>query len=302
MHQRVVCQPAHRCGCLVEAMVRGATGLVLASALVPVCLAAQVEQPSAYRPVFRSDLYFFTVDRWRGIVRNAHPVAQADAMTAVVLGSVSLSVGGWTSVELQSTAAEPRPDLRSGPAGPSQWSAWGQLAMRTGPVLLAAGALRDTYVRPDADPAVLELYASAQMPSGRWTPSLSLWQAIDGAHGLYLEPAIRFDHFVSPFSGPAVAWSTTLRGGIQVGLRSPDAGPTVPGPESTGLTFVALASLARIGVTLTGGLMLVVTTGPELQYSRDPAARRRGDGSDGNPFVFMWPIQLGLSFPLTRPQ
>jgi hypothetical protein len=263
---------------------------------------AQSGRAPRLSPVGRVDLFGTTLDRWRGIRQNAHPVAELDALVGLEGGGVSFTAGGWTTLETKSTRNEPRPDLRAGPARFSDWSAWGQLAGRRGASSVSTGVIRDWYARPGSNPAVTEVYGAARLQTGRWSHSIALWQAVSGADGLYVEPAVAFHHFVNPFTGPAVSLTTTLRAGIQAGKRNPDGGPKVPGPQETGLTHVALGTTLRLGFNLTGPVALVLVTTPELQANRDPATKLRRDGSSTGWLRFWWPLQLGLSCPLRRPE
>ncbi len=258
---------------------------------------AQYPRPDRLTATGRLDLYATTRLEWRGVRRNAHPAAQADAMAVAGYRGVNASVGAWTSMELEETAGEPRSDLRAGAAGPTQRTLWGQLGYRKAALSLALGAVRDWYTRAGDDPATVEAYAVARLQAGRWSGAISVWESLDGVEGTFLEPALVFHHFVNPFAGPAVTWASGMRGGIQIGERNPDAGPSVPGPEGTGLTHVVLDSRIRATVHLGSGLALVGATGPELRINRDPATRRGRDGSEADVRLW-WPVQAGLSWPL----
>lgn len=243
-----------------------------------------------------------TRDLWRGIRRNAYPVTQMDGVLGVALGAVSLSGGVWASVEMGDTRHELRPDLRADDRAPSQWTVWGQVAARRARLAVAAGILQDSYVRTRPDPTVTELYATARLDAGRWMPSFSLWHAVDGADGDYLEPAIAFHHVVNPFAGPAAAWTSTLRAGIQVGHREPDGGAAVPGPTGVGLTHIALSTTFRLTASLRHDFGFALSFGPEVQVNRDPATKAHRDGSDAGDVRVWLPVQIGISWPFRRPQ
>jgi hypothetical protein len=274
--------------------------LGLLSAASPGAIHPQVGRPVAITGRF--DVGVLTRDRWRGIRRNAHPVTHIDGMAGVLLGDVSVSAGVWASVEPGSTSGELLPDLRAGEWGTSQWSLWTQLAYRRGPLLLAGGVLRDEYVRPADNPAVTEVYGSARFQAGRWSPSVSLWHAVDGAEGAYLEPAIAFHHFVNPFTGPAISWITAIRAGVQLSERNPEAGNLVPGPAETGLTHVALGTGVRVALNIGWELALVLGAGVEAQINVDPATKRHRDGTDAGDFRLWAPLHVGISLPLRRPE
>jgi hypothetical protein len=250
----------------------------------------------------RADAYSTPLDRWRGIRRNAHPVFDADGMLGLRRASVLAAAGVWGSFDFGDTSAEPRPDLQFDSPGLIQLSLWGSLAHRTGPLVASAGIIRDWYLRPTQRAGVTEAFARARLQRGRWMSSLSIWNVIDGASGTYLEPLVSFYHFVNPFTGPAITWTTSLRAGLQLGERHPDAGAAVPGPEGTGLTHVALGTKTDWRFNLGWQAALVMTVGAELQLSRDPAARRQRDGTEGGVASLWFPIQIGVSCPLRRPE
>ena len=274
--------------------------IVGAAVLTPLHAQATPEQPAWL--LRRADLYFATRERWRGIRRNAHPVLQGDALAGVRLGRFTASAGGYGAVELGNTKRERRPDLRAGTLGFSTASVWGQVAFATRRWTVSGGAIRERYRRVGPDPVVWEAYGNVRYQQGRWAVSAGYWQAVDGAEGSYIEPAVTFYHFVNPFAGPIITWSTSLAAGIQLSERNPDAGAVVPGPEEEGLTHVVLGSAIRAAVPLVAGSALLLEIGPHLQVSLDSAARRRRDGSQAAPLALWCLLRAGISYPLRRPQ
>jgi hypothetical protein len=168
-------------------------------------------------------------------------------------------------------------------------------------LVLTVGVIRDWYVRPDDDPATTEAYAAGRLQAGRWSGSLALWESLDGVEGTYLEPAVSFHHLANPFAGPAFEWTSTLQAGFQLGRRNPSAGAAVPGAEGTGFTHAILDTQVRAAFHLVRGVTLVATTGPQLRFNRDPAVKRGRDGSEAD-VRFWWPLQAGLSYPVSRRQ
>lgn len=247
----------------------------------------------------RVDLFGSTLLEWRGIRRNARSVVQADATATAGYQGLTATVGGWTALELTGTGDEPRPDLRVGGAGPAQWSLWAQVGWHRPGVAVTLGAIRDWYVRPSADPSTAEAFAAVRAQAGRWSGSVSLYESLDGVHGAYLEPAITFHHFLNPFTGPALSWSTGVRGGFQLGSRNPEAGPAVPGAEGTGFTHLIVDSRLRVTIDVAWQLAVLVATGPELHFNRDPATKRGRDNFQADVRLW-WPLQAGLSWPLRR--
>lgn len=274
--------------------------LTLISAFPDAVAQALPEKPAWL--VRRANVYIVTRERWRGIRRNAYPLLQGDVVAGLKLGRLSLTAGGYGAVELGDTRDEPRPDLRAGTLGFSTATVWGQLAATSGGLTVSAGAIRDWYRRVGDDPVVSEIYTTARWQRGRWTSSVSYWHVVKGADGAYLEPAVAFHHFINPFTGPVVAWSTTLLAGFQIDQRDPGGGPAVPGPEDTGLTHVMLASTVRAAVPMFANFSLLLDLGPHLQWGIDPAARRRRDGSEAAQLALWWPLQIGVSYPLRRPE
>ena len=297
------------------------TLLLAYAALSPEYLSAQTAPSLGV--VGRVDAFVLTRDIQRGIRTNATVPGELDAIVGIRRGGLTVSAGGWTTFEAQSTKEERRADLRAGPAGLTDWSAWLQLTARVTrkpPVLeegldpgaeqdqppvrmvLSAGAVRNWYRRVGSDPAVTELYATGRLNAGSWMPSLSAWQAVSGADGLYLEPALSRHLWGSPFSGPDMLAEATVKAGFQIGRRHPDGGAKVPGPLGTGLTHVALAASLREAFWIVGSVSFVSVVGVELQYSRDPAARMRRDGTIGCRVRLWFPLQVGVSYPFGGPR
>jgi hypothetical protein len=268
--------------------------------------------------VGRVDAFVLTRDIQRGIRTNATVPGELDAIVGVRRGGVTVTAGGWTTFEAQSTADEPRADLRAGPAGLTDGSAWLQFTanvtrdpamagdgldpgaeqdQRPVRMVLSAGAIRNWYRRVGSDPAVTELYATGRLNAGSWMPSLSAWQAVGGADGLYLEPALSRHLWGNPFTGPDMLAQATVKAGFQIGRRDPEGGAKVPGPLGTGLTHVALAASLREAFWIVGSLSLVSVVGAEVQYSRDPAARMRRNGTIGHRVRAWFPLQVGVSYP-----
>ena len=255
---------------------------------------AQAPPPPARSALLRADVFVSSRHHWRGIRRSDAPVLHADAAGGLRLGRFSLTAGGWTGLELQEADGRRHSDLRSGHWGLAEWDGWGQGAARLGPAILAMGVLRSTYLRQPEHPSVTEVYGWGQIHFNRLAVSLGVWHAVRGAEGTYVEPSIAFHHFINPFSGPAISWTTTATAGVQAGRRHP--APGIPGATGTGLTHAALTSAVRLAVNV-GPAALVFAMSPVIQVSRDPATY--GNESD---IRFWWPFQAGISWPLRRPE
>ena len=276
-------------------MSRRSACLVTGVVLLVSATSAWAQAPRL-EPIARVDAVLGTRDLRRGIRNNAHMVGDLDAVLGLQYGSVSLTAGAWSQFEANSTRREPRPDLRAGPVGLTDWSAWLQVAHRTRRATLATGIIRDFYRRVGGDPAVTEIYGSVRVYAGRWSPALSAWQATAGADGLYLEPSLAWHHLANPFVGPAIIWTSTFKSGFQIGSRRPEGGAKVPGPTGTGLTLLSLNSSLRPEVDL-GKVALLMVIGVEAQINRDDATRLRRDGTRRGWFRVWAPLQLGLSYP-----
>jgi hypothetical protein len=294
--------------------------LLLGTSLPPPAgLSAQTGPPIV--PIGRVDLFATTRDLQRGIRNNAYILGELDAIIGLQRGDLSLTAGAWSAFEPHDTRKEPRPDLRAGPSGLSDWSAWLQLTAKVGRALrnpgdsldpgagqdssagrliLSGGAMREWYRRVGSDPAVSEVYGTARLNAGRWTPVLAAWQAVSGADGLYLEPSLGYHLRGNPFSGPDFLVTTTIKAGFQVGHRDPDGGAKVAGPVGTGLTHVSVGVSLREGFWLFKSVALVSVLGVEGQFNRDPATKLRRDGTHLARWRLWVPIQLGLSYPLGR--
>jgi len=264
-------------------------------------LAAQSGTPGPFRVVGRADAFMTSGYHWRGIRRSAGPLFQLDGAGGFALGPLAATAGIWLTLDPHRGTATHHSDLAAGERGLSEWDVWGQLSWQTQRVTLAGGMLRSQFRRPGKDPRVTEVFGQARLQAGRSSVSLSAWKAVDGAEGLYLEPAASFHHLVWPFAGPAITWATTLRAGIQAGHRQQSLAPPVPGAAGTGLTHVTVSTVARVGIHVANVVAIVGQLSADVQYRRDAAARLRPDGSRGKPLKFWLPMQVGLSVPLRRP-
>ena len=272
----------------------GICALALTAIAAGTAAYAQAPPPPARAALVRADVFVASRHHWRGIRRSDGLVLHADAAGGVRLGRFSLTTGGWAGLELQEADGQRHSDLRSGHWGLAEWDGWTQGAARMGPAILAMGVLRSTYLRQPEHPSVTEVYGLSQIHFNRFAASLGIWHALQGAEGTYFEPSIAFHHFINPFSGPAISWTTTATAGIQAGHRHP--APGIPGATGTGLTHAALTSAVRLAVNV-GPAALVFAMSPVIQVSRDPATY-----GNGNDVRFWWPFQAGISWPLRRPE
>lgn len=305
----------------MKLIVRLLCFLLLGPSLTPHATLWPQSPPPPIVPVGRIDAFVTTRDLQRGIRNNAYVLGELDAILGLQRGGLSLTAGAWSAFEPHDTDDERRPDLRAGSAGLSDWSAWLQLTsrigravrdpgdsldpgagrdLRAGRLILSGGAMREWHRRVGSDPAVTEVYGTARVNAGRWTPTISAWQAVSGAKGLYLEPSLRLHLLGSPFSGPDFLVTTTLKAGFQIGSRDPDGGAKVAGPVGTGFTHLSVGLSLREGFWLFRSVTLVSVTAVEAQFNRDPATKLRRNGTHTGWFRLWAPIQLGLSYPLGR--
>ncbi|HEY8258795.1 MAG TPA: hypothetical protein VIG08_14150 [Gemmatimonadales bacterium] len=271
---------------------------LVAPATVGNVLHAQSAPPVT--PIGRIDLIATTLDIRRGIRNNARPMGELDAVLGLERNGLALTAGAWSAFEPKETRDEPRPDLRAGSAGLTDGSAWLQLTRQSERVALSAGVRRDWYRRVGSDPAVTEIYGTARLDAGRWSHSVSAWQAVGGADGLYLEPSVSYHHLRNPDVGRVAEWVSTLRAGLQIGERDPDGGAKVPGPTGTGLTYISLGTSIGERFWLSGPVAFMTVLGVEAEYRRDAALRISRDGSEGERVRFWVPVHIGLSWALGR--
>lgn len=263
---------------------------------------AGAQAPPAPRPepTIRLDAVAATAYYWRGIRRSGFPVIQLDAAAGLLWGPFSLTAGVWANYEAR--APRQLSGLVRGKAEFSEHDLWGQAALRTGDLTVAGGVLRSAYRQSPDDNEIAELFGLARWQAERWSYALSVWHAVSGAKGTYLEPSITFTHAVNPFAGPALSLATTLRAGVQAGPRQTAGSTLVPGATGTGLTHLALAPAVAAVVKLPARFALTATASLELAWRRDPATRVRADGSPGARLHLRAPLQLGVRWPYRRPQ
>ncbi len=233
---------------------------------------------------------------WRGIWRSRAPVIQWDGAAAVTVGHLSLAAGSWANLEPRSARAGHLSDLPLGTSGLSEWDLWAQGSARMRNITLTMGVLQSRYRRRGNDPEVTEAYGSVRVQAGRWGLGGTAWTALDGADGTFIEPAVTFYHFVNPLAGPALALSSTLRAGFQLGHRiPPGTASRTPGPLGTGLTHATLSTQLGVMHWLSRRIALTARSSVAVQWREDRATRLRGDGTRGAHLRFWFPLQLGLS-------
>jgi hypothetical protein len=265
-----------------------------------VSASAAAQAAPSVRPLARLDALAATGHYWRGIWRSGFPVLQLDAAAGLGVGRFAVTAGVWTNYEPRTANGRRRSDLIPGARGFTELAVWGQAEARLGRVVVAGGAMRSSYRRVGEDPEVVEVYGVARAQAGRWSSSLSAWQAVEGAKGMYLEPRITFHNAVNPFGGPALDLATSLVGGVQTARRRETAASLVPGAAGTGLTHLTFGFSLGAGTSLAGGVALAGRLALEAQWRRDPATRVRGDGSRGSWFRLWAPLQVGFTWPSPR--
>lgn len=188
----------------MRAFVVGGALLALATAATPV--AAQTE--------FGITAGFYSAYVWRGLSLVNKPVLQPDINLSLPLGGASLTVGGWSNIELG--AYDGDEDISQGGGRSfnlSEFDPYAEVGFTAGRVELAIGGVG--YIYPNDAPGVTtdantwEVYGKVGFDAPL-APSLAAYYDIDQVKGLYLEGSLSHDIPLGPKAltiGATAGWS-----------------------------------------------------------------------------------------------
>ena len=165
----------------------GGAAFVIMSALVTVPLHAQA--------TYGVDLDVFSSYVWRGLSLTNKPVAQPAVWVSFPAGSASITVGGWSSIDL-GKYDDPNDDI-SESGGTSafnfaEFDPYAEVGYTVGKTTLTGGVT--AYIYPNdlgltKDLNTVEIYAKAGLDVPL-SPQLSIYYDVDKVKGAYLEGSI----------------------------------------------------------------------------------------------------------------
>lgn len=157
---------------------------------------------------------FYSAYIWRGLSLVNKPVFQPDINLSFPLGSASLTVGGWSNVELGAYDGED--DLSQGGGRSlnlSEFDPYAEVGFSAGKAELTVGGVG--YIYPNDAPGVTtdantwEVYGKVNL-GVPLNPGLAAYYDIDQVKGLYLEGSLSHDIPLGPKAltiGATAGWS-----------------------------------------------------------------------------------------------
>jgi hypothetical protein len=165
----------------------GVAAFVIVSALLTVPLHAQA--------TYGVDLDVFSSYVWRGLTLTNKPVAQPAVWVSFPAGSASITVGGWSSIDL-GKYDDPEDDI-SESGGTSafnfaEFDPYAEVGYTVGKATLTGGVT--AYIYPNdfgftKDLNTVEIYGKAGLDVPL-SPQLSIYYDVDKVKGAYLEGSI----------------------------------------------------------------------------------------------------------------
>lgn len=162
--------------------------LVLGSALAVLSAA-----PAAAQTEFGIDASVFSSYVWRGLSLTNKPVFQPDFWLSFPLGSASLTIGGWSSVDIG--AYDGSDDIAEG-GGTSlnyaEFDPYAEVGFSAGKASLALGGT--AYIYPNdvgytSDLNTVELYGRLELDAPL-APSFTAYYDVDKVKGFYFEGSV----------------------------------------------------------------------------------------------------------------
>jgi hypothetical protein len=153
--------------------------------------------PAQGQTTVGADLGLFSSYVWRGVSLTNKPVAQPDLYVTIPAGNASITVGGWSSIDL-GKYDDPVNDISESGGTSSfnfaEFDWWGEVSFPVGKATLTGGATG--YIYPNdlgltkANNTV-EIYAKAALDAPL-SPKVSIYYDVDKIKGAYIEGGIAY--------------------------------------------------------------------------------------------------------------
>jgi hypothetical protein len=163
--------------------------------LVAGLLLAGMAMPLRAQTTIGADLGVFSSYVWRGLSLTNKPVAQPDLYLTIPAGNASITLGGWSNIDL-GKYDDPADDFSESGGTSSfnfaEFDPWAEVSFPVGKATLTGGAT--AYIYPNnqgftSDFNTVELYAKAALDAPL-SPKLSLYYDVDKVKGAYIEGSI----------------------------------------------------------------------------------------------------------------
>ncbi len=181
-----------------------------------VALAAAVNAPVAAQAELGITGSFYSAYVWRGLSLVNKPVFEPDINLSFPLGAASLTVGGWSNIELG--AYDGSNDISQGGGRSlnlSEFDPYAEIGFSAGKAALTLGGVG--YIYPNDAPGVTtdantwEVYGKVDLDVP-FSPGIAAYYDIDQVKGLYLEGTLSKDIPLGPKAlsiGAVAGWSVS---------------------------------------------------------------------------------------------
>ena len=158
--------------------------------------------PAQAQTTIGADLGLFSSYVWRGTTLTNKPVAQPDLYVTIPVGTASVTLGGWSSIDL-GKYDDPVDDISESGGSSSfnfaEFDWWGEVGFPVGKATLTGGVIGYHYPNdvnaPNSDFLLtsdfntVEIYAKAELDA-LLSPKLSIYYDVDKVKGAYFEGGI----------------------------------------------------------------------------------------------------------------
>lgn len=202
--------------------------------------------PAAAQTEFGITASFYSAYVWRGLSLTNKPVLQPDVSLSLPLGGASLTLGGWSNVELGAYDGED--DITQGGGTSfnlSEFDPYAEIGFNAGKAELTLGGIG--YIYPNDDNAPISSDANTWEVYGKvgldvpLSPSLAVYYDVSKVKGLYVEGSISHDIPLGPKAltlGALVGYSSNM---------NPSADDESANFSDDGLTHVDLSAEIEFG-------------------------------------------------------
>jgi len=173
----------------MPAILRAAVGALVLSGLS--ALSAPV---ASAQLTVTTDLGLFSRFEWRGLTFTNRPVAQPDLIVSLARGTSTVTVGGWSNVELAGYDGPRDISVTAGldGASPTAWAAWGEASRTVGRVTLTGGV--NVYAYPTTN-GIAARYNTVEplvrvALAAPLAPRVSVYQDVGKIRGTFVEGSL----------------------------------------------------------------------------------------------------------------
>jgi hypothetical protein len=211
-----------------------------------------------------ADASLFSSYVWRGLTLSGKPVLQPDLYLTAPIGPTSLTVGGWSNIEL---GKYDPPDISESNGQASfdltEFDWWAELAITAGPATITPGATGYIYPNPkgssliDETSNTTEIYAKFAL-STFLSPKLNVYYDVDFIKGAYIEASVSHGFPLTPALPLQIGALAGFSAGQEVNNSDPNEGANFNKSGLTHLDFSASLPISAGPVSITPAFHFVV--------------------------------------------